>query len=106
MLGKRDRFLELFRRFLSAQADTRVRMAAALDAGDVAGVRFMAHSLKGAAGTLGAWQLAQAAEGLERRLLEHPDATHGLARATDDVRAIGRSIDRLTRAVNGSDVVD
>ena len=106
LLGKRDRFLELFRRFRSAQADTRVRMAAALDAGDVAAVRFMAHSLKGAAGTLGAWQLAQAAEGLERRLLEHPDATQGPARATDDVRAIGRSIDRLTRAVNGSDVVD
>ena len=101
LLGKRDRYVELFGRFLAAQADTSQRMASALGEGELASVRFMAHNLKGAAGTLGAWRLASAAESLERRLREHPDAARAPDLAMGDVQAIGEHLDDLTAAVHG-----
>ena len=92
MLGKRDRYLELFGRFLAAQTDISERMALALEQADLAGVRFMAHSLRGAAGTLGAWQLATAAQTLEQRLREHADEARAPAEAKADVQAIGEQV--------------
>ena len=58
MMGKRDRYLDLFVRFMASHGDMLQRLQAALASGDHAAARFVAHSLKGAAATLGADGLA------------------------------------------------
>jgi HPt (histidine-containing phosphotransfer) domain-containing protein len=65
MMGKRDRYLDLFVRFMASHGDMLQRLQAALDAGDHAAARFVAHGLKGAAATLGADALAAHAAQLE-----------------------------------------
>ena len=58
---KRERYESLLREFAKQEADAVEQMRAALAAGDAATAQRGAHSLKGAAGTLGATTLAKAA---------------------------------------------
>jgi two-component system, sensor histidine kinase and response regulator len=63
--GKRDRYESLLRKFASRQAGTAESIRAALATGDAATAEREAHSLKGAAGTLGASALAELAGKVE-----------------------------------------
>jgi two-component system sensor histidine kinase/response regulator len=63
--GNLQRYETLLRKFAEQQADTAEAIQAALDIGDAATVERTAHSLKGAAGTLGAVALAEAAANAE-----------------------------------------
>jgi CheY-like chemotaxis protein len=63
--GNLQRYKTLLRKFAEQQADTAEAIQAALDIGDAATVERTAHSLKGAAGTLGAVALSEAAANAE-----------------------------------------
>ncbi len=63
--GNRQRYETLLRKFAEQQAETVEAMRAALSIGDAATAERAAHSLKGAAGTLGAVSLAEAAASAE-----------------------------------------
>ena len=76
--------LALFER----QADMLIGRMPGLEA---AGVAALAHTLKGSARGIGAWQVARAAEEVERSAAAGTDLAHaidGLAAAARDVRAI------------------
>jgi signal transduction histidine kinase/DNA-binding response OmpR family regulator/HPt (histidine-containing phosphotransfer) domain-containing protein len=62
---KRDRYESVLREFAKQEADAVKQMRNALAAGDPATAQRRAHSLKGAAGTLGATALSEAAAGAE-----------------------------------------
>ncbi len=66
--GKRERYESLLRKFASRQAGTVTAIRAALAAGDAATAEREAHSLKGAAATLGALALSEAASNTETAL--------------------------------------
>ena len=63
--GNRQRYEALLRKFAEQQAETVDAMRAALSIGDAATAERAAHSLKGAAGTLGAVSLSEAAASAE-----------------------------------------
>ena len=63
--GKRERYESLLRKFAKQQAGAVEEIRTALAAGDAATAERGAHSLKGAAATLGATTLAEAAEKTE-----------------------------------------
>jgi PAS domain S-box-containing protein len=63
--GHRQRYETLLRKFAEQQLDTADAMQAALSKGDAATAERIAHSLKGAAGTLGAAALSEAAASAE-----------------------------------------
>jgi two-component system sensor histidine kinase/response regulator len=68
--GRRGRYLELMRRFVSRQAGDTGRLRALLADGDRDGAGRLAHNLKGAAATLGAVDIAEMAGGLNQALRE------------------------------------
>lgn len=80
--GNRKRYVALLRKFAEQQAETVAIMQAALSAADPATAERAAHSLKGAAGTLGAGMLAEAA-----------------ARAETAIKS-GRGIDEAVRSLS------
>ncbi len=63
--GHRERYETLLRKFAEQQLAATETMRAALSAGDAATAERIAHSLKGAAGTLGATTLSEAAANAE-----------------------------------------
>jgi CheY-like chemotaxis protein/HPt (histidine-containing phosphotransfer) domain-containing protein len=66
--GKTDRYLTLLHRFIASHASDMALVAASLADGDEATAQRQAHSLKGAAATLGADRLAELARDLEEKL--------------------------------------
>jgi len=66
--GNTDKYLELLSDFIERSTDERARLLASLAASDWVTARRQAHNFKGAAATLGAERLAQAAAHLEARL--------------------------------------
>jgi two-component system sensor histidine kinase/response regulator len=66
--GKRERYEALLRKFADRQAGTVVTIRAALASGDLATAERDVHSLKGAAASLGAGALAEAAARVEQSL--------------------------------------
>ena len=66
--GKRERYEALLRKFADKQAGTIVAVRTALASGDVATAEREVHSLKGAASSLGANALAEAANKAEQSL--------------------------------------
>lgn len=71
--GKPERYLRLLRMFLEHHAEDMALLRERLGAGDRAGAERLAHSLKGAAGTLGATRLHRLASEINRDLLEPSD---------------------------------
>ena len=98
LLGKRDRYLDLLGRFVTGQADNLGKLQAALDTGDRAAARFMAHSLKGAAGTLGALGLSAHAARLEEALRIEGGSGLG-ATAAGHLQAVRDGVAQLTAAL-------
>lgn len=66
--GKRERYEALLRKFAKKQSGSVVAVRAALAAGDDAGAERELHSLRGAAASLGAIAIAEAAAEAERAL--------------------------------------
>ena len=66
--GKTARYLDLLRLFVESHADDITRLGICLSAADYPTALRLAHSLKGAAATLGMERLAEAAQRLEGRL--------------------------------------
>ncbi len=72
--GKTVKYLDLLCRFIKAHADDMTQLASSLAAADLATAQRQAHTLKGAAGTLGANRLAEMARNLEDLLRASQDA--------------------------------
>ncbi len=72
--GRRERYVELLGLFVTTQLEAVKRLDASLRDGDVVAARFLCHTLKGAAGTLGAVDLARQAARLEASLRDEVDA--------------------------------
>jgi two-component system sensor histidine kinase/response regulator len=83
--GNRKRYETLLRKFAQQQSETAAVIDAALADGDAAAVERAAHSLKGAAATLGADALADAAAQAEAAIKSGRDAC-------TELRALARSL--------------
>jgi HPt (histidine-containing phosphotransfer) domain-containing protein len=90
---------ELTKLFLQEAPDRIASGRAALAAGDVAGIRAMAHALKSSAGQMGALRLQAACERLESH--EPPQDLAGALRELDD--ELSRYRDWLPVAFPGSE---
>jgi two-component system sensor histidine kinase/response regulator len=90
--GNRKRYETLLRRFAKQQAGAAEGMTAALAAGDPATAERAAHSLKGAAGTLGAAELSEAAAKAETAI-----KTGHLVK--DALASLSRSLARVVQAI-------
>jgi CheY-like chemotaxis protein/HPt (histidine-containing phosphotransfer) domain-containing protein len=99
LLGKRDRYLDLFGRFVELQTESVQQLSSAVEDGNSARARFLAHSLKGAAATLGADGLAAIAARLEARLRAEGDLPGRIDAAVDEVAAIEALLVRLAQAL-------
>jgi HPt (histidine-containing phosphotransfer) domain-containing protein len=102
-LGRRDRYIELMNRLLASQDVAWPQLKRALAEGDRAAARFLAHSLKGSAGALGADRLSGQAARLEQILRAEPGvAAPGPAGATEDLRDLVEAIDDNLAELNGA----
>ena len=63
--GDLSRYLKLLGRFVDSSRGELAKLEACRTSGDLAGMQRLAHGLKGAAGSLGAWRLADLAATLE-----------------------------------------
>ena len=68
--GNRKLYLTLLRRFREGHGDAPSRIGEALARGDVAGARFLLHTVKGVSGNIGASGVQAAAAQLERALAD------------------------------------
>ena len=93
--GKRDRYLDLFCRFVTTQRESMLQLQAAMRKGDPATARFLAHNLKGAAGTLGAMGLSGRAARLEAALRSQVDDGRSAMPSEADLQAIMAELDEL-----------
>ena len=88
--GNRRKYLALLGQLVDSQALQLAELEQALDSGDLARARRLAHSLKGAAATLGLTAIAETASALERRLTDETAAQPGqrasLAMAVGEIR--------------------
>lgn len=92
--GKRERYESILRKFAVRQAVAADAIRAALDKGDVAAAERDAHSLKGAASTLGVNLVAQQAGAVEMAIREGraaDEALSSLARSLDEAMAAIRA---------------
>jgi two-component system sensor histidine kinase/response regulator len=92
--GNRSRYVTLLRKFAEQQADTVATIQAALSGGDAAAAERAAHSLKGAAATLGANALSEAAARAETAIKNNEGVNEAvrllglaLAASLDDLRS-------------------
>jgi two-component system sensor histidine kinase/response regulator len=103
--GNRQRYEALLRKFAEQQAATVDSMKAALAIGDAAAAERAAHSLKGAAGTLGAASLSETAAEAETAIktgYRVPETLRSLSLALDPVLASIRTALPDGTAGNGS----
>jgi two-component system, sensor histidine kinase and response regulator len=84
--GKRERYESLLRKFAAKQSGSVVAVRTALAAGDHAGAERELHSLKGAAGSLGAIAIAGVAE-CEHALKEGGDVEPSLKTLEESLAA-------------------
>ncbi len=95
--GNAVKYVELLRRFSASHRDDASRLDALLLEHDAASARLLAHTLKGAAATLGAERIAAAATHLEAILRTGEDAVGATIRPELD--AIGRELSVLAAIV-------
>jgi two-component system sensor histidine kinase/response regulator len=97
VLGKHDLYAEVLDKFVATQKDAVRRLHEALAEGDGDGAGRIAHTLKGAAGTVGAAGVRQAALRLEEAICIAPDAEAVSARLVE----LGVQLDPLIAALIG-----
>ena len=66
VLGKKEAYLSLLRKFVVGQADAARRVVRALEKGDFSEMEIIAHTVKGLAGNIGANNMQACAESLEQ----------------------------------------
>ncbi|CAK0771421.1 hypothetical protein CCP4SC76_5420001 [Gammaproteobacteria bacterium] len=102
--GKTARYLALLGDFVESQTNHMVRLAELLAAGDHTRAHRLAHSLKGAAATLGAERLSESARGLETIFRLYPDAAllddTTRAKILVDLQAINFELEALRHALS------
>ena len=89
MRGKAGKYLDLLCRFINEHSNDMSRLAECLSANDHEVALRLTHTLKGAAGTLGAERLAELArnlEGMLRASQENPAGEEAIAAAMDSIR--------------------
>ena len=93
--GRADRLLELLRRLVAHHRGDPGRIAAHLSAGEFAAAGALTHSLKGAAGSLGAVALAAVAARLDRALRDGVSLDAALEQ--DSLAEMGQAFQELSR---------
>ena len=68
VLGRRDRYIEMLRRYADSQADAADRIADLVAAGDMATAEREAHTARALAGNIGATEIATRAEAVEKAI--------------------------------------
>ena len=96
--GKTASYLRLLQLFSNEHCDDTARVQAELAAGRQEEARRIAHSLKGAAGMLGATSLQEAASLMEQAILGNPEAGDVASRTT----ALEGELGRILGAVAGA----
>lgn len=96
--GNSKKYLELLRFFIAARADDMLRLEASLSANDHQTARHLAHTLKGAAATIGADRLAAAAGHLEA-LLRASQEERGCDEIGLATQAVGLEFSALAAAL-------
>ncbi len=91
--GNQDKLIRLLRVLAKTSQGDVQQLQASLQRGDREGARRIAHSIRGAAATLGAQALAQAVLALEARLREAPEPP--AAELADPVAAVTSQLDLL-----------
>ncbi|SMF95944.1 PAS domain S-box-containing protein [Methylomagnum ishizawai] len=91
VLGQRDSYLRLLRLFAQVHAGDTAKLGSLLEAGQFTAARLVAHSLKGAAGTIGAERVRGLALDLETALRE--------ARSMDILLDLSIPLEREQRAL-------
>ena len=99
MLGRADRFLALFKRFVESQPAQLQSLSDSLASGDHELARHVAHSIKGAAANLGAEQLAASAGRIETRLRDLAASDRPGSVAAADVLTLQNLVRTLQAAV-------
>jgi CheY-like chemotaxis protein len=97
--GKGSKYLDLLHRFVVSHANDMAQLTAACAEGDHTAARRMAHSLKGAAATLGAVRLADLARDLEAMLAGDPPPATGDALFHAAVVGFDREFMAFTQAL-------
>jgi PAS domain S-box-containing protein len=97
--GKADKYLKLLSRFVEANAADMTQLAMSLGAGDHATAQRLAHSLKGAAATLGVENLAALAASLEMLLRTSPPGSVQSETIRPEMAAICREFTALAAAL-------
>ena len=92
---------ELVETFVASSPELLIRIDAALESGDVAGIERAAHSLRGALAGISAGDAAQAAAALER-LARQDDLVACRSAARDVRQRLGRLGDALGKYLRGS----
>jgi CheY-like chemotaxis protein len=97
--GKADKYLKLLSQFIEANATDMTQLAMSLGAGDHASAQRLAHSLKGAAATLGIENLAALAASLEKLLRNSPPGSIQSDTIRPEMAAICREFTALAAAL-------
>ena len=100
--GRVQRYLELLGRLATGHADDLAQLRLHLGAGERDEARRLAHSLKGAAGTLGVLALREAAADLEQAILTEDDDR--LASSCDALRAAQARLAQILADLGAEDV--
>nr|WP_321466693.1 PAS domain S-box protein [uncultured Desulfobulbus sp.] len=95
LLGDEQAYLRLLRQFVQLHGQDANLLRAMIDEHNWSKVREQAHALKGAAGTLGAWQINQCAAAIEQGAKERPDE-HSLLAA---LKPLPAALDHFCQAV-------
>jgi two-component system sensor histidine kinase/response regulator len=97
--GKTAKYLDLLRRFVAAHQPDLAGLAARVAAADIDGARHLAHSLKGAAATLGVQRLAELTRRLEEILRACEDTEACRAAIEGELAALGDEFATLAEAL-------
>jgi PAS domain S-box-containing protein len=93
--GKSAKYVEMLGRFMESHADDMDRLESKLAEGDIPAAEFIAHSLKGASGTLGAVRLSGSAKRLDDLLkasLDNDDVRSEIRAIRDEISAIAAAL--------------
>ncbi|MDJ0513635.1 MAG: response regulator [Methyloceanibacter sp.] len=94
--GNKSRYESLLRRFAQKQANVVEEIRSSLSTGDTATAERAAHSLKGAAGTLGAMAVSEAAALAETAIRDGQGVDEALASLSSD---LARAVDAIETAL-------
>ncbi len=103
--GNAEKYLKLLGQFVALHADDMTKLAASLDAGDQATAQRLAHTLKGAAATLGAEHLAALAGSLESRLRAASAGAAPIDDSLPEMKAITLELGTLADALSPLEIV-